>query len=157
MCNYSADLLQQGRLGAWRAVLSVHANVVAQVETALAEADLPPLAWYDVLWALYRAPKRRLRMSQVADELTVSRSTFSRLADRLAREGLIRIEAAPDDGRSRHAILTPAGTQMLRRMWPVYERELDRVFPRLNAAEAKTLARLLSAASAAAPRRRGTS
>jgi DNA-binding MarR family transcriptional regulator len=143
MCNYSVDLLHPDRIEAWRAVLNVHANVVAQVEAALAGAQLPPLAWYDVLWALYRAPKRRLRMSEVADELTVSRSTFSRLADRLAREGLIRIEAAPDDGRSRHAILTPAGTRMLRRMWPVYERVLDEAFPQLTTADAKRLARLL--------------
>jgi DNA-binding MarR family transcriptional regulator len=143
MCNYSGDLLQRDRLEAWRAVLNVHADVVTRVESALAEAGLPPLAWYDVLWALYRAPKRRLRMSEVADELTISRSTFSRLADRLAREGVIRIEAAPDDGRSRRAVLTAAGARMLRRMWPVYERELDAAFPQLTAADAKRLARLL--------------
>jgi DNA-binding MarR family transcriptional regulator len=135
--------MQHARLDAWRTILSLHAGVVGQVEAALAEAGLPPLGWYDVLWALYEAPQRRLRMSEVADALTISRSTFSRLADRLAREGLIRIDRAPDDGRSRHAVLTAGGTRMLRRMWPVYERELDAAFPQLSAVDAKRLVELL--------------
>jgi DNA-binding MarR family transcriptional regulator len=135
--------ISSARLNAWRAVLNVHTDVVARVEAALAAAGLPPLTWYDVLWALYRAPERRLRMSDTADSLTISRSTFSRLAARLARAGLIRIEVDPVDTRARFAILTAAGTRMLGKMWPVYERELDAAFPQLSGAEARDLARLL--------------
>ena len=43
-------------LSAWRGVLNTHASVVGRVEEALADAGLPPLAWYDLLWALRRAP-----------------------------------------------------------------------------------------------------
>src|SRR3954447_22185812 len=150
ICNYS-PVIATARLDAWRAVLNIHAAVVARVEAALAEAGLPPIGWYDVLWALYRAPQRRLRMSEVADSLTIGRSPSSPPAERVASERLIRIEPAPDDGRSRHAVLTAAGTRMLRRIWPIYERELDSSFPQLTASEAKTLARLLRAASAASP------
>jgi DNA-binding MarR family transcriptional regulator len=135
--------ISSARLDAWRAVLNVHTDVVARVEAALADAGLPPLSWYDVLWALYRAPTRELRMSDAADSLTISRSTFSRLAGRLARADLIRIEVDHTDARARLVLLTAAGTRMLRRMWPVYERELDAAFPQLTAREARDLARLL--------------
>jgi hypothetical protein len=39
-------------LSAWQAVLTAHASVVARVEEALQDAGLPPLSWYDVLWAV---------------------------------------------------------------------------------------------------------
>src|SRR5437899_1918736 len=105
-------------LSAWRAVLNAHASVVARVEEALEAAGLPPLAWYDVLWAVRRAPGRRVRMAELADHLTLSRGGLTKLAGRLEADGLLRREPAPDDGRGVHAVLTDAGERMLRRMWP---------------------------------------
>lgn len=138
--------LPEPHLDAWRALLNVHATVVARVEAALARSDLPPLAWYDVLWALHRAPERRLRMSEVADSLTISRSTFSRLADRLEAAGALERRRDREDGRGQYAVLTAAGAELLRRMWPVYERELaDALVPALGEAEATRLAELLRA------------
>src|SRR5690348_9136576 len=86
-------------LAAWRALLNAHAAVTARVEAALTEANLPPLTWYDALWPLYRAERRRLRIGALASEVTLSRTGLSRLVDRLEREGLIRREAAPEDRR----------------------------------------------------------
>jgi len=137
--------LPEPHLAAWRGVLNVHARVVGRVEVALAERGLPPLGWYDVLWALNRAPGRRLRMSEVADSLTISRSTFSRLARRIEEAGLLELVPFEDDRRGQWAVLTPAGRAMLRRMWPVYERELRAALrPGLSATEARTLAALLA-------------
>src|SRR5262249_52127283 len=83
-------------LAAWRGVLNTHAAVVGAVEEALAEAGLPPLAWYDVLWAIRRVPGRRIRMAELASSLTVSRGGLTKLADRLEDAGLISREAAED-------------------------------------------------------------
>ncbi|HYZ28763.1 MAG TPA: hypothetical protein VE570_06880, partial [Thermoleophilaceae bacterium] len=53
-------------LDAWRGVLNAHARLTAQIESALAAAGLPQLAWYDVLWALQSAPGKALRMGELA-------------------------------------------------------------------------------------------
>src|SRR5215208_3584479 len=115
-------------LSAWRAVLNAHTSVVARVEEALAAAALPPLAWYDVLWAVRGAPGRRVRMAELANSLTLSRGGLTKLADRLEAAGLLRREPADDDGRGLYAVLTGAGEEMLRRMWPVYSRVLSETF-----------------------------
>src|SRR5688500_20117386 len=89
-------------LAAWRSFLSAHAVVLDRVEAALSAASLPPLAWYDVLWPLYRAPQRRLRMGQLAGEVvTIGRTGLSRLVDRIEGAGLLRREAVADDRRGR--------------------------------------------------------
>ena len=138
-------------LSAWQAVLNAHASVVARVENALAEADLPPLAWYDVLWALRRAPGRRVRMAELAGSLTLSRGGLTKLADRLEATGLLHREPAEDDGRGLYAVLTEAGNDMLRRMWPVYSRVLRETFVEaISADEAAVIAAGLDRAKGAA-------
>ena len=115
-------------LSAWRALLNAHASVVGRIEQALANAGLPPLAWYDVLWAVRRAPGRQVRMAELADGLTLSRGGVTKLVDRLEAAALLRRERAEDDGRGFYAALTDAGEEMLRRMWPVYARTLRETF-----------------------------
>ena len=135
-------------LSAWQALLNAHATLVAKIEQALAEASLPPLAWYDVLWAIRRAPERRIRMAELAASLTISRGGLTKLFDRLEAAGLVRREPAADDGRSVFAVLTPAGNRMLRRMWPVYARVLNETFvSAVSPREAKTTAAALRRAA----------
>lgn len=138
--------LSEQRLDAWRAVLNTHARVVGRVEAAFAAAALPPLAWYDVLWALQRAPGKRLRLSELAEHLTVSRGGASKLVDRLAAQRLLTREACESDARGRFAVITPAGTELLRRMWPVYRSVLDESFA-LDEAEATAIASALRSLS----------
>jgi DNA-binding MarR family transcriptional regulator len=138
-------------LSAWQAVLTAHASVVARVEEALEEADLPPLSWYDVLWAVRGAPGRRVRMAELAGRLTLSRGGLTKLADRLAVAGLLRRQPAEDDGRGLYAVLTDAGEDMLRRMWPVYARVLRETFVEtISADEAAAITAGLHRATAAA-------
>src|SRR5262245_46434716 len=92
-------------LAAWRALLNTHASVVGRVEAALTEEGLPPLSWYDVLWAVRRAPDRRVRMAELADGLTLSRGGLTKLVDRLEGAGHLRREAAESDGRGLYAVL----------------------------------------------------
>jgi DNA-binding MarR family transcriptional regulator len=143
-------------LSAWRALLNSHASVVARVEEALADAELPPLAWYDVLWAVRRAPGRRIRMAELADSLTLSRGGLSKLADRLEAAGLIARERAQDDGRGLFAVLTDDGDAMLRRMWPVYSRILgSTIVETLTPAEAVVVAAALTRVNETAERGAG--
>lgn len=122
-------------------MLNAHASVVAAVEEALAAAGLPPLAWYDVLWAVRRAPGREARMADLADGLTLSRGGVTKLVDRLESAGLLRRRRAEDDGRGFYAVLTGEGEEMLQRMWAVYSRVLrEALVESLGEQQARTIA-----------------
>jgi DNA-binding MarR family transcriptional regulator len=124
----SIPAIDDEALGAWRALLGAHARVTGDVEAALKAAGLPPLAWYDVLWPLQRASPEGLRMGALAAEVTLSRTGLTRLVDRIEERGLLRRRPVPEDRRGSYVRITPAGTAMLRRMWPVYERVLAETF-----------------------------
>ena len=142
-----APRVPEPHLSAWQALLNAHASTVGRIEHALREADLPPLAWYDVLWAVRRAPGRRVRMSELAESLTLSRGGLSKLADRLEDAGLLLREPVDADGRGLYAVLTEAGNDMLRRMWPVYARVLRDTFVRnVSADEAAVITAALGRA-----------
>lgn len=122
------------RLDAWRAFLRAHARVMRQLERDLeSEQDLS-LIDYDVLVQLSAAPDRRLRMSDLADALVLSRSGATRLVDRLVAEGLIERVTCETDRRGAWASLTDAGRNRLRRATPTHlrgvaEHFLDRLRP----------------------------
>jgi DNA-binding MarR family transcriptional regulator len=113
---------------AWALFLTAHAVVVEEIEVRLADAGLPQLAWYDVLWALERAGDRRLRMSELADMTVISRSNITRLVDRLESAELVARERAQDDRRGAFAVLTSAGRAMRKKMWPVYSAAIGELF-----------------------------
>jgi DNA-binding MarR family transcriptional regulator len=115
---------------AWAKLLTVHAVVVDAVEARLKAARLPPLAWYDVLWALERAPGGRLRMAELAERLVVTRYNVTRLVDRMQDAGLVAREPAADDARGAFAVVTGTGRTMRRRMWTVYGKAIDELFLR---------------------------
>lgn len=128
----------------WPLFLTAHAVLVERIEARLASASLPPLAWYDVLWALERAPERRLRMSELADHVVLSRSNLTRLVDRLEEAGLVARERSEEDRRGAYAVITPAGRELRRRMWPTYEAGIRAVFDsQLGEAEARHLSAAL--------------
>src|SRR5215207_6050932 len=109
---------------AWPVLLATHATLIEKIEAALAAEDLPPLGWYDVLWELEKADGGRLRMSELARNIVLSRSNLTRLIDRLDDAKLTARERCPDDRRGAFAVLLPAGREMRRRMWPTYRREI---------------------------------
>jgi DNA-binding MarR family transcriptional regulator len=101
-------------LAAWRAFLRAHAVLTRVLETELlAEQDLS-LAAYDVLVQLAEAPEHRLRMTELADAVLLSRSGVTRLVDRLERGGLVSRCPVENDGRGVAAQLTDAGLSRLR-------------------------------------------
>jgi len=115
-------------LGAWRAFLNAHALVVRAINRDLADAGLPDLSWYDLLWALYRQPERRLRVNELAREVVLSPTAMSRFVDRVEAAGYVRREPDPEDRRALRVALTDAGVEALRAIWPVYERGVEEHF-----------------------------
>jgi len=120
----------------WALFLSAHSVLVGAMESRLKDAGLPPLAWYDVLWILERAPDQRLRMSALADQLVLTRFNVTRLVDRLVESGLVARRQTKEDGRGFHAVLTEKGRALRRQMWTVYRPAIVALFNRhLSAAQ----------------------
>lgn len=135
---------------AWAVFLTAHAVLVEAIEARLAAARLPPLAWYDVLWALERSDDGRRRMHALADTVVLSRSNLTRLVDRLEKAHVVRRVASEDDRRGAYAEITPEGRKLRRRMWPVYEAAIGELFAaHLKAQDAKALGKALERVLAA--------
>ena len=124
----AAMAIDDEALGAWRAFLTAHARVTRAISRDLAAAGLPDLTWYDLLWALYRQPERRLRVNELAREVVLSPTAMSRFVDRVEAAGYVRREPDPADRRALQVAITDEGVALLRRMWPVYEAGIERHF-----------------------------
>jgi DNA-binding MarR family transcriptional regulator len=137
------------RIGAWAALLRVHAAVVPQLERALAPTGLP-LSWYDVLLVLNAAPERRLRMTELGTQAVLSRERVSRVVGELERAGLARREPNPADGRSSFAVVTTEGRSRLRAAAPTYLAAVERHYAsHLSDQEIRVLTRALGRVLAA--------
>jgi len=130
-------------MAAWRAFLRAHASITRALEVELlAEQDLP-LASYDVLVQLAEAPDRRLRMTELADAVLLSRSGVTRLVDRLEKGGLVARCPVESDGRGVAARLTDAGLDRLRTASRTHLRGITQHFvDRLDEADLHVLERI---------------
>ena len=136
---------------AWAVLLTAHATLVERIETALAEAGLPPLGWYDVLWELEKAEGGRLRMHELARRIVLSRSNLTRLADRLEDAKLMEREDTPHDRRGYDCVITRAGLAMRKKIWPLYKAEIESLFSQhITVQEARTIGDALARAVKAA-------
>ena len=124
----------------WRSFLRAHAQLLRTMEAELGAAGEISLATYDVLVQLSEAPDHRLRMTELADRVLLSRSGLTRLIDRLEREGLVQRVPCPDDARGTHAAITELGVDRLRSASRVHLRGVADQF--INRFDPRELARL---------------
>ena len=120
--------LSRERIAVWRALLTIHVEATERINDALAAAHVLSLAEYDVLLTLYEAEGKRLRLSDLARAVLLTRSGTTRLIDRLEAQNLLVREACATDRRGTFAVLTDAGVNALRRTWPVYADNIARHF-----------------------------
>lgn len=128
MIAFATTEMSMADTAAWAKLLTYHARAVDTIERRLAAADLPPLVWYDALWALERSEGARLRISEFERWMVISRSNITRLIDRLEAAGHVRREAAAQDGRGAFAVLSASGRRLRARMWTVYGTAIDELF-----------------------------
>ena len=132
------------RLDAWRAFLFAHAQVRRQLERELQIEQAMGLGEYEVLLLLAGSEARRLRMSELADRLVLSRSGVTRLIDRLQADGLAERGSCDTDRRGAWAILTDAGYNRLRDASPTHLRGVGEHFlDRIPADELEAMRRTL--------------
>ncbi len=129
---------------AWRSFLKTHAMISRRLEAELMSEEDLPLASNDVLVQFTEAPDRRLRMTELADAVLLSRSGLTRLVDRLTRDGLVTRQACEDDARGTFAVLTSEGLSRLREASKVHLRGVEEhMTGRLDDSELATLTSLL--------------
>ena len=92
-------------------MLQVHAQVTRALDAEMRAEHGLSVSAYEVLMFLADAPEHRLRMSEIADRVLLSRSGCTRLVDRLATLGYVTRSAAESDGRGAFAQLTDAGLE----------------------------------------------
>jgi DNA-binding MarR family transcriptional regulator len=132
------------RLTTWRTFLHAHAQVRRQLERELQAEQAMGLSEYELLLVLAYSPQRRMRMSELADALTVSRSGATRLIDRLEADGLVERASCDTDRRGQWAQLTKGGSERLRTASPTHLRGVACHFlDRIPDAELESLRRTL--------------
>jgi DNA-binding MarR family transcriptional regulator len=118
----------------WRAFLAATRLVFDNLDRELQRDAGMPHAYYEILVRLSEAPERRLRMSELADATSSSRSRLSHAVARLEEAGWVRREECATDRRGQLAGLTEAGFEALRSAAPghvqgVRAHLLDRLSP----------------------------
>jgi DNA-binding MarR family transcriptional regulator len=105
--------LTRQELAAWRGMLQAHARVRQQLDAQMQREHGLSVSAYEVLMFLADAPRHRLRMSEIAERVLLSRSGCTRLVDRLVELGFVTRHAATGDGRGLYAELTSSGLHKL--------------------------------------------
>lgn len=107
-------------IAAWASLFEACQNLRKITGRKLSKAKLPPLAWYDVLWAVYRSPDKQIRQYHIGRELLLEKHNLSRLLDRLETEGMITRLPCNKDKRGKYIQISDKGVLLLKTMWQVY-------------------------------------
>ena len=105
----NGNRLDRDELAAWRGMLRVHSDMTRVLDAELTLRHGLPLTSYEVLLFLADSPDGRMRMSELADSVLLSRSGLTRLVDRLERDGLLEREQCEEDARGYFAAITDRG------------------------------------------------
>lgn len=122
----------------WLRLLACSTQVETVVRQRLRERFGISLARFDVLAQLYRHDQG-LRMSTLSRYLMVTGGNVTALAAELQREGLVRRESDPDDGRSWRLRLTAGGRKAFERIAREHEQWVIGLFDGLDTARRKAL------------------
>ena len=133
--------------------MRTHGTLVRRLDDDLRTTHGLTLSSYEVLLFLAWSPDRRMRMGDLAGRVLITLSGVTRLIGRLEREGLVRRERSPEDGRGSYAVLTEAGLLRLREAHPTHLAGVRRLFlGHFNDEELKTLAGFWDRVSPRVPR-----
>jgi DNA-binding MarR family transcriptional regulator len=109
-------------------MLEVHARVTQQLDAQMQAEHGLSLSAYEVLMFLADAPEHRLRMSEIAKAVLLSRSGCTRLVDRLVDQGYLTRHAATTDGRGLYAQLTGTGLNKVNAARSTHHQGIRRFF-----------------------------
>ena len=132
-------------MSAWVGLLRGHAALTRALNADLVTDHGLTLSDYEVLLRLSRAPERKMRRVDLAEQVLLTASGITRLLDGLQASGYVDKAACSSDARVTYAVLTDAGHEKLRSAAEVHVAGIHAMFAeRYSDDEMATLAELLS-------------
>ncbi|MBV9592265.1 MAG: MarR family transcriptional regulator [Actinobacteria bacterium] len=127
----------------WDVISTAFARTQRRLLATVEAAGLPG-PWFEALRLLMTAEDHRLPMSRLARDLSMTAGGLTKLADRMARDGLIDRRNSSDDRRVVYAALTPRGTELASEAIELYHQGLrDHVLQVLPRAQLTELAAMM--------------
>jgi DNA-binding MarR family transcriptional regulator len=124
----------------WRAFVEASQLLFERLDRQLQRDSGLSHSDYEILVRLSESEDGRLRMSELAEHTLFSRSRLLHAVARLERDGMVRRQRCPSDGRGTFAALTPKGRSALADAAPGHVEEVRRrVFDRLTPDQAGEL------------------
>ncbi|MEV4378090.1 MarR family transcriptional regulator [Streptosporangium sp. NPDC049644] len=142
--------LGESEMAMWMAYLSATHLLERRVEDQLKVDSGLTHAQYEILARLSEHPDARLRMTELARRLIISKSGLTYQIGQLERRGLVARTTCPSDERGVFAVLTEEGSRCLERTAPGHV-AVVRAFliDRLTPEEVETMRRIMTKAVAA--------
>ena len=135
---------QATKITAFNSFLAAQARLSAKISEELEIAGHVSLDVFDVLKALDEHSDDKMRMSELADKVVLSRSGLTRKIDRLEKLGYIVRTNCPEDRRGSYAELTEKGKDAHREAWPALCSAItDNFGDRMTEGESRQLAALM--------------
>lgn len=97
----------------WRAFLGATTVLTDRLDRDLRTQHGLSMPEYEILVRLSESPNRSIRMAELADAVSHSRSRVTHTITRLEREGIVMRGQCSDDGRGVSAVLTDHGFSIL--------------------------------------------
>jgi DNA-binding MarR family transcriptional regulator len=130
----------------WRAFIAASRFLFDQLDRELQRDAGMPHTYYEILVRLSEAEGRALRMSELAQRTSSSRSRLTHAIDRLEERGWVRREDCPNDRRGQLAVLTDEGMKTLRAAAPIHvEGVRTHLFDQLTPAQVGQLRKISEA------------
>jgi DNA-binding MarR family transcriptional regulator len=146
------EFLSPDEWESWTSVMLLHRSVLQELDTQLRRRHDLAVTEFDVLITLFNAPERRMRMAQLAEQVLLSPAGTTHLVTRLERDGLVRREVDPADGRKWFTVLTDGGDNALKSARPTHNDVLRRtLLAATTPIDRRTLRRIWHRLSAQTP------
>lgn len=113
---------------AWRSWLDVMRLLPNQLEDRLHERNDLNLTDYQVLVELSESPEGQLRMTDLAQRTSLSKSRLSHQIGRMERAGLVSRAECASDRRGQFAVITEGGWAMIRSAAPAHVEDVRALF-----------------------------
>jgi DNA-binding MarR family transcriptional regulator len=140
----SQVLIEQASGRAFAALLRAHAAATRNLSAQLSADHGLTLSDYEVLLRLARAPDRRMRRVDLAEQVLLTASGVTRLLDGLERSGYVERASCASDRRVVYAVLTEDGLETLRAASHTHLAQIETLFrARLDETELDDLTALL--------------
>ena len=136
----TSDRKQETALKLWVVLARSFNAVSARLNEDIARHELTPTE-FAILEVLYH--KGPLLLGEVQRKILVTSGGITYLVDRLVEKGFVKREECPEDRRARYAVLTPAGTALIRRIFPQHSVAIEQAMSGLSSAEQREVVSLL--------------